>query len=54
MTHMSNLLLTTALDSHYLFEASTLSLSKLDHLCMLGSTVYLFILKEEKKAKLAE
>ena len=51
ITHISNLLLIIALDSRSFFEASTKFLSKLDHLHILGSTVYVFIHKEEKKAK---
>ena len=50
MTYVSNLLPTTGLDGRSPFEASTKSLPKLDHLHMLGSTVYVFIHEEEKKA----
>ena len=54
MTHVSNLLPTTALDGRSPFEASTKSLSKLDHLRMLGSTVYVFIYEEKRKVKSAK
>ena len=54
MTHVSNLLPTTALNGRSLFEASTQSLPNLQHLRVLGSTVYVFIHEEERKAKSAK
>ena len=54
MTHISNLLPTIALDGRSPFEASTKSLPKLDHLHMLGSSVYVFIHEEKRKAKSAK
>ena len=54
MTQVSNLLPTTALNGRSSFEASTKSLPNLQHLRGLGSTVYVFIHKEERKAKSAK
>ena len=54
MTHMSNLLSTTALDGRFPFKAFTKSLLKLDHLHILDLTIYVFINKKKKKAKSAK
>lgn len=54
ITHVSNLLPTTALNGRSPFEASSHSLPNLDHLRVLGSTVYVFIHEEERKAKSAK
>lgn len=54
MTHVSNLLSLSALNSRLLFVAYTQSLPILQHLQVLGSTVYVFIYKEERKAKSAK
>lgn len=54
MTHVPNLLPTTALNGRSPFEASTQSLPNLQHLRVLGSTVYVSIHEEERSAKSAK
>ncbi len=54
ITHISNLLPTSSLDGLSPYEASTGLLPQLNHLRVLGSTVYVFIRKEERKAKSAK
>lgn len=51
MTHVSNLLPTSPLNGQSSFEASTQTLPSLQHLRVLGSTVYVFIHEEERNAK---
>lgn len=47
MTHISNLLPTSSLNSFSLFKAFVQSLPNLQYLCILGSIVYVFIHEEE-------
>ena len=54
MIYISNLLPTSLLDGLSPYKASTGSPLQLSHLKVLGSTVYVFIHEEEKKAKSAE
>lgn len=54
MTHVSNLLPTSSLDGLSPHEVSTGFFPQLDHLKVLGSTVYVFIHEEERKAKSAK
>ncbi len=51
ITHVSNLLPTSSLKGQSPFEASFKRLPNLEHLHILGSTVYVFIHEEEQKAK---
>ncbi len=51
MTHVSNLLPTSLLDRLSPYEVSTGLLPQLNHLQVLGSTVYVFIHEEKRKAK---
>ena len=54
ITHISNLLPTSSLHSISPFEASAQSLPNLQHLRILGLTVYIFIYEEEGNAKSAK
>ncbi len=54
ITHISNLLLTSSLHGLSPFEALAQSLPNLQHLRILGSTVYVFIHEEERNAKSAK
>lgn len=54
ITHISNLLPTSSLNGVSPFEASAQSLPNLQHLRILGSTVYVFIHEEERNAKSAK
>ncbi len=54
MTHVSNLLLTFSLDGLSSYEASTGLPPQLSRLKVLGSTVYIFIHEEKRKAKSAK
>ena len=51
ITHVSNLLPTSSLKGQSPFKASFKRLPNLEHLRILGSTVYVFIHEEEQKAK---
>ena len=54
MTHVSNLLPTSSLNGLSSYEESTGLSPQLNHLRVLGSTVYTFIYEEERKAKSAQ
>ncbi len=54
MTYISNLLLTSVLDGLSSYETSTGLLPQLNYLWVLGSTVYVFIREEKRKAKSAK
>ena len=54
ITYISNLLPTSSLHGVSTFEASAQSLPNLQHLRILGSTIYVFIYEEERNAKSAK
>lgn len=54
ITHISNLLLISIVNSRLFFEASTQSLPKLQYLQIFGLTVYIFIHKKKQKAESAK
>lgn len=54
MTHVSNLVSIFPLKGFSLYKALTRKISILNHLRLFGSTVYVFIYKEEKKAQSAK
>ena len=54
ITHISNLLLTSSLHGLSPFEALGQSVSNLQHLHILRSTIYVFIHEEERNAKSAK
>ena len=51
LPYISKLLPTSSLHGVSPFEASVQSLPKLQHLCILESTVYIFIHEEKRNAK---
>lgn len=54
MTHVSNLLPTSALNGCSPFEFSTLSLPNLQHLRVLGSTIYVFYSRRRTKSQISK